>query len=346
MIVGLDVGNGSVAFAVRSDDGKTRLDTYPSVFGLANAHAQDFRQEKRKPLDLFHLEGRDYLLGYESVKAGGAAPISAYDRDQRMVRKEFQTLTKLALLDAVTTSGQTGVIEVILCIGTPAEDFREEIIEAYRTWFKAPVVGAKNDQQVVVMVKQVEVVSQPIAVLMDAYYDAQGYVADEELEQQTVLVVDAGSGTLDLSEFDRLLLTRQISEPIGINDVYQPIIDEIERAYPKVRVDAFDLEHQLRTQDGQTTFVYRYGPLSIDISAWRDRAVEHVWERMVGMLSRRFPDRRRFHRVLLAGGTGQALATLFQEWMPEVQLRPDAQLAIAKGLLKYAIVHHGVPAGE
>lgn len=350
-VIGLDVGNGSIAMYIRSEDGVVVTDTYSSVYGAYYRDTQDVslnqtkvsKGARAKTVDVFTFEKRDYVLGYENVDAIGSTPISAYDREQRIGRREFQTLSKLALLDAATKDGNTGIIEVVLGFGTPAEDYRDEIIAELKRWFGEPVVGSKNGQQVVVMVKYLEIVSQPIAVLMDAYLDNDGFNTDESLQESDVLVIDSGSGTLDMSEFHGTTLMKQVSEPVGMNDVYAYVIREIEKKEPKARVDAYDLESQLRLQDGQPEFKYKYGRLSIDVTDMRKMGMDFTWERMVGAVTRRFPDRLKFHRVLLAGGTGEAFQSYFKDWMSNIELLEDPQLAISRGLGKYVLASSQEP---
>jgi len=352
-VIGLDVGNGSIAMYIRGEDGTVVTDTYSSVYGTYYRDTQNVSLnqakkpkdgEQAKAADVFTFEKRDYVLGYENVGAIGSTPISAYDREERIGRREFQTLSKLALLDAATKDGSTGIIEVVLGFGTPAEDYRDRIIGELKRWFAEPIVGLKNGQQVVVMVKYLEIVSQPIAVLMDAYYlDNEGISTDESLQESDVLVIDSGSGTLDMSEFHGTTLMKQVSEPVGMNDVYAYVIREIEKKEPKARVDAYDLESQLRLQDGQTEFKYEYGRLSIDVTDMLKMGMDLTWERMVGAVTRRFPDRLKFHRVLLAGGTGEAFESYYTAWMSNIELLEDPQLAISRGLGKYVLASSQEP---
>ena len=339
MYIGLDVGNGSVAMVIK-DGEYVFKHTFASVYGVMDPNQTPLtlgKGQKEKVMDVFSFQQRDFVLGYPAVQMAKVQPIGAYDRENRLQSRPFQTLVKLALLDAVTKTGHTGVLEVHLCVGTPAEDFTPSTMEQLRSWFKEPVSGAKNGAQVVVMVKTLQIISQPIAALMDVYLDADGYVSDPALEKESVLVLDCGSGTLDMSEFSQMELVKQYSEPVGLNDVYQGIIESIQRTDPKVRVDPFDLEAQLRAQDGHDLFFYEYGPLRIDVTDFRERAMQWVWERMVTAIQRRYPDRLKFHRILLAGGTGQAFAERFREWTSTIQLLNEAQLAIANGLCKYAL---------
>jgi plasmid segregation protein ParM len=341
--IGLDVGNGSTCIVVRGEKGKGVSRMYSTTYGLYDADKErsamgsrrDDSNKIRPPV--FSLNGREYVLGYEDIKAVGGQPISTYGREERIHLSAYHTMTKLALLDAATMDGQTGVIEVALGMGVPNEDYREDKLSEFKAWFKEPVTGTKNGEQVVVMVKYLEILSQPIAVLMDAYYDDEGFVKDEDIENQNVLVIDSGSGTLDMTEFRGTNLQKQVSEPIGMNDVYQVIIEGIEKRESKVRVDAYDLEFQLRQQDNSEEKVYQYGKLSLTITDIWQKAMDDAWENMVGRIERRHPDRMRFHRALLAGGTGDAFSGRFKAWMPQIQKTEKPQLAIARGLCKYAV---------
>lgn len=336
--IGLDVGNGSTCVVVKNGNEPQVSKFYSSTYGIFDSgKIQNVlnTSDHEPQLDVYTLNQRNYVLGYKNVKAAGSVPISTYGREERMRMKSFQTLTRLALLDAATCTGLSGVIEVALCFGVPNEDYVKAKVSEVSKWFAEPITGTKNGQQIVVMVKNIEIVSQPIAVLFDDYYDNDGYVKNESIANEKTLVIDSGSGTLDMTEFDGTILRKQVSENIGMNDVYQTIIESIEKIEPKVRATPYDLEFQLRKQDGKQEFSYTYGSLSIPITQAYLQATEDVWEDMVGRIERRYPDRTRFNRVLLAGGTGDAFSGRFHEWMPQIQKTEQPQLAIARGLCKH-----------
>ncbi|SIT14370.1 ParM/StbA family protein [Alicyclobacillus vulcanalis] len=339
LTIGLDVGNGSIGLCVR--DGDTLVqDTMPSVYGRVDLTRQVLSvpgKSTSREVDVFTFGGEHFVLGYEHVHAMHSTPIGAYDREQRYASRQFETLAKLALLDAATRTGRTGVIEVAVACGTPSEDFTTRTVEIMQRWFSEPITGAKNGEQVVVMIKRLEVIPQPFAVFLDAYLDQDGLVVDEGLEKQDVLVIDSGSGTLDLSEIHRLELTRQTSIPAGLNDVYQIILEEIRREEPKVYATAYDLEAQLRAQDGAQEFWFDYGAHRMNITELRERAMRQVWDRMQQGIQYAYPDRSSFGRVILAGGSGEAFRNYFLAWMPSIRIAPDPQLAVARGLYKYAL---------
>lgn len=342
--IGLDVGNGTTCIVVRREDGSISRKMYASTYGLYDKDKEKTaigtsksQQANGVQSNVFTLNGREYVVGYQDVQTVGSTPVSTYGREERVHLGAYQTMTRLALLDAATMDGDTGVIEVALGFGVPNEDYREERLAEFAKWFKEPITGAKNGEQVVVMVNQFELLSQPIAVLVDAYYDDEGYVQDPTIEVDNVLVIDSGSGTLDMTEFRGMKLQKQVSEAIGMNDVYQRVIEDIEKRQPKVRADAYNLEYQIRSQDGKPEMGYQHGSLCIPITDLYVNAMNDVWTDMIGRIERRYPDRMRFNRVLLAGGTGDAFAERFARWMPQIQKTVEPQLAIARGLCKYVI---------
>ena len=65
--------------------------------------------------------------------------------------------------------------------------------------------------------------------------------------------------------------------------------------------------------------------------------MHQTWERMKRIIMRHFPDRKEFDRILLAGGSGSAFLSQFEKWHPDLFVAQDAQLAIARGMLKYLL---------
>ena len=340
-VIGLDVGNGSVCFAVSNEVGaSSNEDSYQSVFAeyvppLAEHAALGL--SKAADVHVFSFGGRDYVLGYEAVRATGGTPISAYDREDRLRLDTFQTLTKLALLDAATRDGSHDVMDISLVLGVPVEDFQRDKLSVLERWFTEPIVGAKNGQSVILSIKYLKIISQPIAVLMDQYLTTEGYVADKTLESAKVLVIDAGSGTLDMTEFNDLAMGARFGEAIGMNDVYRQIVANIQRENPKVRVNVHDLEYQLRNQDGQLRLEFEYGASMLDITTITRLAMERVWTQMEQFVTARYPDRTMYKQIFVAGGTGQAFADRFRAWSEAFELVRDPQLSIARGMAKFGV---------
>ncbi|MFD1674869.1 recombinase [Alicyclobacillus fodiniaquatilis] len=343
--IGLDVGNGSIGMCIRPSYGRVQTDIYPSAYAVYDntlLNVSTGQRTKKQP-NVFTFDNTDYVLGSD-VRLAGAKAINAYDREDRYNRPQFQTLTKLALLDAATKNGSTGVIEVELALGTPAEDYRVAVTEELNRWFEAPVVGYKNQQRVEVHVKRLEIASQPIAVLMDSYLDDWGFVSNEELENMKVLVIDSGSGTLDFSEFDGMNLIKQVSAGIGMNDVYQDILNVIRSEFPKVRADVFELEAQLRECDDSDTKYFKYGQMGErDITPIYKKAMDEAWERMLGAIGVNFPDRFHLDKVILAGGTGQAFAKYYRSFMSDIEIPVRPDLSIARGLCKQVLANTAFP---
>lgn len=340
LTIGLDVGNGSVCYAIKEAEKSLRKNVYPSAFGIFSAHEQLNLGKTRSSSDLrvFELGNRSYVLGYKNVQQAQAIPIQTYDRGDRVERAEFKDLVHLALLDAATTVETAGfVVELNLAFGVPAEDFRKSVVERIQRWFAEPITGSVNGRPVGVVVKNLEVLSQPVAVLVDQYLDDNGNVRDAELEHSKVLVVDAGSGTLDLTEMDGLTIVRQVSLPVGMNDVYRSLLDDLRKVEPKIRCDLFEMETQFRQAEDSPRFIVKSGRHSAELTKERKEVLQAITTQMVGAISSEFPDQAHLDRIILAGGAGRAFASYLRLAIEGIELCADPQLAIAKGLCKYAV---------
>ncbi len=165
------------------------------------------------------------------------------------------------------------------------------------------------------MIRKKEVISQPIAVFLDAYYDDHGGVRNEKLIDQDVLIIDGGSGTLDLAHLRGGAVVKQSSEAVGINDVYARIVDEIRKSQPTFRISPVELEAQLRSQDAQATKIVQYGRYTVDVTKMLQLATEEVWTRTKNAIQRQFPAVDQFERIFLAGGSaGGAFVNQFRAW--------------------------------
>jgi len=117
--IGLDVGNGTTCIVVRGEDGTTSCKMYASTYGLydkdkektAIGTAKNQIGGERGP-NVFALNGREYIVGYQDVQAVGSTPLSTYGREERVDLNAYQTMTRLALLDAAAMDGNAGFIKV------------------------------------------------------------------------------------------------------------------------------------------------------------------------------------------------------------------------------------------
>ncbi len=332
--IGLDVGNGSIVMATHNGFGmKTR--NLASTYGEVDTSMISVI-DSNNPYPTYTLNGAAYALGYDSVQSHHTDFLDSYSRDDRYQSDVFKLMNHLALLEAATTAQRGGVIEVELELGVPGEYFRKDTVATLKSWFSSPVSGERDGVSVVVLVRKVAVVSQPIAVFLDAYYSESGRVQDGTLVDQNVLVIDGGSGTMDLAHLRGGAVVRQGSEAVGINDVYSLVIEEIRKSQPTFRISPVELEHQLRAQDALTQKNVKYGKFTVDVTKTLQEATQEVWTRMKNAITRQFPAVDQFERILLAGGSaGGAFVTHFRAWNPFVTVVDHPQEAIARGLCKH-----------
>lgn len=341
--IGLDVGNGSICFSVRGEDKNVISAVYPSVYGVYEDHDNIAvgGGTIRAVQNVFSLGDYRYILGYDEVRNASSIPISAYDRDNRVERREFRDLVALALMDAATRDCASDVIQVELSLGVPAEDFRQQIVSKVQSWFSTPIVGSRNGEQVIIKVNHVEILSQPVAALLDQYLAEDGTAQDESLEDSRTLMIDCGSGTMDLTELNGLAIVRQISLPVGMNDVYRGLLDALRRKNPKIRrCTIYDMESQFRRSFMSKEFVFESGKQSEELTEERERIMKATASQMISGVMAEFPDRADFDRIFLAGGTGEAFASQFQAAITGLEVCSEPQLAIARGLMKYSYSLH------
>jgi plasmid segregation protein ParM len=335
--IGLDVGNGSIVSALKDQMAEAiRVNTLASTYGVVDQSITSVVGTQNSH-PTYKINGVDYALGYDAVSAYHATPMDSYSRDGRYENEAFRLMNYLSLVAAATDRRAGGVVEVSLELGVPAEHFRKDTVAMLKSWFRAPIVAEKNGVPVVIVVKKVEVVSQPIAVFLDAYHSDDGRVNDAKLAAENVLIVDGGSGTLDLAHLKSGGVVRQVSEAVGMNDVYTRLLVEIRKTDPSMRISPVELEAQLRAQAGTTLKNVRYGRFTVDVTKTLHAVSGEVWDGMKNAMTRNFPAMDEFERVLLAGGVAAAFETQFKAWNGYVTIVPEPQQAIARGLCKHLI---------
>lgn len=213
----IDLGNG---FTKRKSVGDVIIE--PSVI----AEISDYFNVEEK-YDVFKLSiGSSYHVGDDVLKSSLTA-ISALGEDdvERYESLEFKQL----LLGFIAEDFKKSVTINQLITGLPVNHFKAKAAKLEEI-LKGKTVVTVNGEEIIVDIKNVHVLPQPLGTYMYMVKEKK-INADEEL----TLIVDGGHGTIDITEMKGQSILRRAGAPKGVRNAYLEIYNFLVDEYGESR---------------------------------------------------------------------------------------------------------------
>ena len=336
-VVALDTGNGELKVV---SDAVKRL-RVGGVLGRYKVPQGRAKLQNDLNFPLYEVEGdpQKWVIGYQEVDRVKAAPLLVTGREgmQRYSQPLYTTYAKIGLAKAI---GEERPARVLLVTSTPARDsldsnITEHLDRLFRDVHKVKI----NEERVIIPVLKYETMSETEASLYDAYLNDEGFVADESIENQDVIVINAGYGTTDVSRYNRLEYIPLERETIKVSylDVIQRLKDWLELTVRK-EITVQEVTRQLDEQidQPQKKFVF----VGEEVSGFHDvytKTVKDVFDDLLAELQVIIPDPDIFHRVRVVGGAAveSIWGQYFKKWSKRVDIPADPQFSSARGMYNY-----------
>ncbi|MGG3278936.1 hypothetical protein [Paenibacillus solani] len=336
-VVSMDTGNGGNK--IISDTVKRKY--YEAVIGRYEAPPEQSRMNKKKSATAYQVESdpQQWLVGYDAIEEYKLTPIPIHARDslQRYSQKMFSYYAKIGLAQAVENAPD--MVPILLITSTPAYDYhnpdvRKQLNEVLFDLHKVHI----NDERKVINVVQYEPMSETEAILYDLYFDDNGNVADENIENEDILVINCGFGTTDLSRYDEMSYIKLKKETLktSFRDVYQRCADWLSTTL-KRQIDVQEVARQLESQKEEKIKIFEF--VKEPVAGFNDTyrsAVEGVFADLIAEMNGIIDDPDLFNRIVCVGGPIEEWGPMFKEWNTRrVQIPEDPQFATARGMYKY-----------
>lgn len=147
--------------------------------------------------------------------------VGSYDGALNISKKKyFKTAYKVNLLTAIGKSFKTNNIKTNIVVGVPVEMFNDKkLTEEIKSHIEAygPQKISINNIDKIINIENVEVFCESAVVFSDR----------ERFKNQKTLVIDFGGGTIDISFWDGLNLTKARTYKEGMITLYENIIKQI-----------------------------------------------------------------------------------------------------------------------
>ncbi|MBM7592232.1 hypothetical protein [Brevibacillus fulvus] len=336
-VVALDTGNGELKIV---SDSVKRL-RVGGVLGRYKAPLGKTKMQSERDIPLYEVEGdpQQWVIGYQDVDRVKAAPLLVAGREGlvRYSQPMYSTYSKIGLAKAI---GDQRPARVLVVTSTPARDsLDKKIVEALDKIFRDVHKLKINDERVIINVTNYETMSETEASLYDVYLNDEGFVADASVENQDIIVINAGYGTTDISRYNELEYIPLDRETIKVSylDVIQRLKDWLTEQIGKeitVQEVTRQLDEQIASETKKFVFVGEEIPGFDDIYK---KTVKAVFDDLFAELQILIPDPDLFNRVRVVGGAAvdSIWGQYFKKWSKRVEIPEDPQFSSARGMYRY-----------
>jgi plasmid segregation protein ParM len=310
-VYAIDLGNG---FAKRQFGGKTIVE--PSVFavptnffGTSNERLVSLTDER-----YLYIGAEAFDSGYLVENAIGEEDIKRYDSP------EFKEL----LFGFMAKDLKSDTVINLLVLGLPVKHFR-----AKRNDLQNMVKGKKmvsvGSKQIVLEIKQCIVVPQPLGTYM--YLESK----DFDTKGAKTLVVDGGSGTLDITEMKGQEVISYDGNNLGMNEPYEEILDVLETEYNGLEINVNHVPDILLSG-----LRYAGGNIKVSDNPKIIRILDNHFNAVIKRIIGKYKSFNRFDNVVWTGGMALAHEKRIKDRnLPNFIILKDGQTANVKGYYEF-----------
>lgn len=328
-IIGLDHGNGW--FKVKSEFGEIVL---PSTFVAKNSIGEDLMGKK---LALNEFESNiepnvKYLWGKDIAKVDSDIRISTYGMQDRYTQLRYRQLTEFGLA-SVLKGDKKEMYDVWVVTGVPSSEKgtakEEQLIKA----LEGTHVVKVNDVEKIIKVSKVIVLAQPVGTVLSLYLDKDGYVANENYEEDYLVgIIDIGSGTTDIDTVQSLRRNKDsFSINMGVSDIIDDIVAYINKENPNLSIERQDIEPILE----KTEYKKSTRTAAINFDEIKKDSIRRLAVKITDRLAQTWKTFDKFDEVIITGGGAALLKEELSKLIEDIAVMEDSQKANVEGFYRY-----------
>lgn len=332
--IGIDHGNGKLK--ARSTEVKSYI--VPSAVALESNVGDDFMG---KELDLQHgkVSGDEdtYVWG-APVKSVAKYSLTMGHQD-RLANESYKILTELAL---GALAGKEEQVDAVVVTGVPSNQIKTKEAANLKAFLQGTHLVKVDSREIIIRVKDVFVLPQPVGTIMSLYLDSEGFVKQESYETEKIAVIDIGNGTTDLDYIQGLKRQDEfLSIPTGMYDVYNYIARKINEEEPNAGARAEIVEEYFASA------AYKVSKRKvIPFEDIKEKAIQEIGTELKNRISQHWKFWDRFDEIILTGGGAHVFADTIRQLIPDVKVMKEPQFRNADGFYRYAQYIKGVKYDE
>lgn len=320
MLIGLDAG-----YSHTKAISGTRRVIFPSACGNVEEAGFSINSHHPDTIILEEGEGR-WVIGEEAVKQSRLE--SRREDREWILSKEYGRLWSAAL-SQVTCANR---VDVQVVTGLPVAYFGDRDLVRERFIGQHRIKRAGRGWQSFAVTDLV-VMPQPYGSLLAACLDDHGRIADAELAESRVGIIDVGGKTTGFLSVDALAEVRRETHSIdaGCWEPLRLIGEAIDRNWPGLALRDHEIVEAV--QAGQ---IWHYDQLH-DITHIVDQAFAPLAEKVVATATQRWDGGARLRTILVTGGGALLIGRQVVDAFPHARIvEGDPVFANALGFWRYA----------
>lgn len=343
-VLGIDLGNGMVTIRAVDKKGKPYILTLPSCYAYKR-NVGDSVQGEGLELDTYVIDGEEYVWGKDISEIKKLELARGYEN--RYKSEAYKVMVKIALAKVVNDLGITATDDIFVVTGVPSDEANNIKIEndIQLAFFGGEGTGGLHEVTVNgvlhrFLVKEVDVLSQPLATVIGRYLDENGYVNEEikkigvNYEEWKVVVIDIGAGTTDIDIIDHLRrLSTHVSIPRGFSDVYESIRTEIKRHYPSHEVSDYKLLKLLDVKKYKPSRLKEEVDFTDAFNKGINEVLSSIQQAILGLLK----DMTDLDEVLLVGASANHFEDKISNIMYGIEIPENHPTSNAEGYFRWGM---------
>lgn len=316
-IIGLDLANGFIK--VRSGNIE---ETYENRLRKLNGSEFNILGQIET---IYDYNGEKYTINSKGNSSGGR-------NRKRYSTKEYKIESLIAISKVITQQ------QITLVMGLPSEDYKDEQIknQVRNNLIGRHVLYVAHDETetIVIDVKDVLVIPQPLGSLIDIVYDDSLKVINDRNEYKYA-IIDIGYGTTDILCTDGLRAEKVVGGDLGCVDITNSYLDYINKQYEGTD---YRFTREDVTLHNKST-IKKYGR-EFDFTQQLKDAKQDLVDKVKTFINDSGINLSDYDRILFTGGGSLAVS----EFLPKLSnsvIYNDGQMANANGFYKFGRIKKG-----
>lgn len=276
MIYAIDLGNG---FTKRTAGTEVSID--PTVFAYPNTF---FGEGANKAIMINNQKA--LLIGKEAVSSGQSLQYVLGDSNlKRYESEEYKQL----ILAFIAKDLQSDITIEKLVLGLPIDHYKAQNDKLAKVFENSKNLAEINGESYLIEIQKVIVVPQPMGTYLSVIDTSQ---------QETVLIVDAGYGTVDVSELVGLNSVRNFGADIGLKQAFIEINAYLKETYADCYITVGRVHEAL-----MKGLKYKGAYINVFEDEFIQSTLDSHFNKLYAMLVETYGGFTKFDKVIFTGGT-------------------------------------------
>ncbi|WP_186673509.1 hypothetical protein [Sporosarcina sp. BP05] len=326
---GIDFGNGYVKAV--SEKGSFVIPSLIAIKDLednavSSAFKNDFKLNtfKRKQDDHEYLFGEDIAM---EVEEGFITTTNSNNKRYETIA--FQQMADFALAELASYEDESKV-DVRLVTGMPSNEIQFATLKKdFSSFLKGVHVVSRNGQDIIIDVKEVVIIEQPLGTLFNLYLNDKSQVHDN-FKFGNIVVIDFGSGTTIIDEYKNMKRADGKTIKSGMRNFYKNIAKTLSKKSEQ-DVDPLHIEEGIRNE----TFLAKFGQSRLSFQDIFDKEVTKKLNETLAAYEDTV-DEQGVTAFVTTGGGAIVFNKVLKQQKNNFIPTENSQMATANGCLKLA----------